>query len=349
MAWEQTEMPAKVQKPPRKNGKKRGCLIIIVAIFIIALIGSLVSRCAAEPKRMDWPSSGLATQLPKPKSSKGEIHTNSDESLWIDVANVSESDFANYVEQCKEKGFTVDAKSDTSGYMAYSKEGHKLDLSCYSDEMSIHLDAPIEMSTLSWPASGPGALAPAPKSNKGKTVTDSSSTYSAYVGGTTHDDYAAYVDACIAAGFNIDYSRGDDAFSAKHANGASVNVIFEGFKTMQVTVHGPDSETEPVATPTETEPTTPEPVTPADTGSSDFRAMVDEYEAFMNQYVDFMTTYQNSDNTAAMLIDYTKMMKQYSEWTDKMNNLDSSTLSAEDSAYWLEVQGRVLQRLAEVQ
>ena len=348
MAWEQTEMPIKAQKQPRKKGKKRSCLVVIVAIAALVAVASLASRCASAPKGITWPSSGLATQLPKPKSTKGEIHTNDDESLWIDIVNFSESDFADYVEQCKEKGFTVDATSNTSSFDAYSKDGYKLDLSCYSDEMRIRLNAPIKMSALSWPASGPGALAPAPKSDKGKTITDSSSTYSAYIGNTTRDSYTDYVDACVAAGFNVDYDRGDDTFSADHANGASIDVDFEGFNTMKITVDAPE-EGEPTAATSEPETAEPEsePSTSTDTSSSDFRAMVDEYEAFMNQYVDFMTTYQSSDNTAAMLIDYTNMVKQYGEWTDKMANLDESTLSAEDSAYWLKVQERVNKKLAD--
>lgn len=354
MAWEQTEMPAKAQKTPRKKGKERGCLIVIAVIVAITAAALLVTRCASAPKGIDWPSSGLATQLPKPKSTKGEIHTNDEESLWIDIANFSESDFADYVEQCKEKGFTVDAKSGTTSYKAYSEDGHKLDLSFYSDEMSIRLDAPIKMGTLIWPMSGPGAIAPAPKSTKGKTATDSSSTYSAYIGDTSEEEYIAYVDACITAGFNVDYSRGNDGFNAKNTDGASINVSFEGFNTMKVTVYGPDDQTatEPAPAPSEPEPAEPEATPSTDAGgngSSDFRAMADEYEAFMNQYVDFMKTYQNSDNTAAMLIDYTKMMKQYAEWTSKMGELDENTLSAEDAAYWVEVQGRVAQRLLEVQ
>lgn len=356
MAWEQTEMPVKMKKPERKRQKKRGCLVGIAAAVLIVAIALLASNCASAPKGMNWPSSGLAAQLPKPKSDKGEIHTNDEEALWIDIANVSESDFTNYIEQCKEKGFEVDAKSSTLSYQAYSKDGYELNLSFYSDVMSIRLDAPVEMGTLSWPESGPGALAPAPKSSKGKAITDSSSTYSAYIGDTTQEDYSAYVDACIAAGFNVDHSRGDDAFTAKDANGASISTNFKGFNTMQVTVYGADDETE---TKTESEPSAedqsvpePDPAPSTDAsngGSSDFRAMADEYEAFIDQYVDFMKTYQSSSNTAAMLVDYTNMMKQYSDWAAKMEGVDESTLSAEDSAYWLEVQGRVLQKLAEVQ
>ena len=75
---------------------------------------------------------------------------------------------------------------------------------------------------------------------------------------------------------------------------------------------------------------------------------MDGYENFMNDYVEFMKKYQDSDDTASMLADYGKMMSNYAEWTAKFDDIDSGSLSAEDTAYYLEVQGRVLQKLSEI-
>lgn len=50
-----------------------------------------------------------------------------------------------------------------------------------------------------------------------------------------------------------------------------------------------------------------------------------------------------------MLADYGSMMQQYSDWSQKFDDVDESALSAEDQAYYLEVQGRVLQKLSEIQ
>lgn len=86
-----------------------------------------------------------------------------------------------------------------------------------------------------------------------------------------------------------------------------------------------------------------------DTSSADFRATMDAYEAFINDYCDFMETY-NSDsaNAVSMLADYTTMMANYSEMSEQIDSIDTDALSADDLAYYTEVMARVAQRLAEV-
>lgn len=88
--------------------------------------------------------------------------------------------------------------------------------------------------------------------------------------------------------------------------------------------------------------------TPA-ASSSDFRALMDGYEQFMNSYVEFMKKYEDSDDTTSMLADYGSMMQQYSDWSKKFDDVDESSLSADDQAYYLEVQGRVAQKQSEIQ
>lgn len=69
----------------------------------------------------------------------------------------------------------------------------------------------------------------------------------------------------------------------------------------------------------------------------------------MNSYVEFMKKYEDSDDATSMLADYGSMMQQYSDWSKKFDDVDESSLSADDQAYYLEVQGRVAQKLSEVQ
>ena len=350
MKWE----PAGKHAPSGKRGKKSGCLIVLVVAVVIAVIGG-ISQCAGggeKSERLEWPTTGLATMLPQPDSEWGEVYTNSDEELRVDVNEFSQSAFDAYVDQCKEKGFTVDA-DDALGYSAYSEEGYFLDLSYYesSEEMSISLDAPVEMGAITWPTIGAGSLVPAPASTTGKINSDSSTFFSATIGETGLADYGAYVDACIAAGFSVDYHKGEDSFYGDDAAGNHVSVQYKGANMMDITVNAADeteapAEEAPVDQSTETEA----PATsgePTETGStSDFRAMVDEYEAFMNSYCDFMEKYNSdSGNVASMAIDYASMMAQYGDWATKMDAVDESALSAEDSQYFLDAQTRINQRL----
>lgn len=82
--------------------------------------------------------------------------------------------------------------------------------------------------------------------------------------------------------------------------------------------------------------------------SADFKETMDEYEAFMNDYVDFMKKYENSDDTASMLVDYGEMMTKYAEFTDKIDAIDEDELSDADYAYYIKVTGRVTEKLSEL-
>lgn len=119
-----------------------------------------------------------------------------------------------------------------------------------------------------------------------------------------------------------------------------------------------------VSTPVETTPTPeaiPEPTETAaeepstdDTSSEevdpDFKATMDSYETTINNYCDFMEKYNNAgpEDTAAMLADYTSYLQQYTETIDALNSIDETSLNAADLAYYIEVNGRISQRLLEV-
>ena len=85
----------------------------------------------------------------------------------------------------------------------------------------------------------------------------------------------------------------------------------------------------------------------------EFKEMMDSYEAFMNQYCDFMVKYTNATNSGdsatllAMTADYANLVQQELDWASKIDGIDESTLSPADDAYYLEVQGRVLKKLGE--
>ena len=82
--------------------------------------------------------------------------------------------------------------------------------------------------------------------------------------------------------------------------------------------------------------------------SADFRATMDSYEAFFDEYIAFMQKFQNSDNVMSMMTDYFEFLSKYSETMEAMESLDTSNLSNEDLAYYLEVTNRIQQKLLKV-
>lgn len=74
---------------------------------------------------------------------------------------------------------------------------------------------------------------------------------------------------------------------------------------------------------------------------------MDEYEEFMDKYVDFMKSYDANDVT--MLSEYTELLSQYNTYMDKVSKIDEDSLSSADLAYYLDVTNRVNKKLLEVQ
>lgn len=108
----------------------------------------------------------------------------------------------------------------------------------------------------------------------------------------------------------------------------------------------PEKTAEPKETeePAETEEPTEEP----EEVSADFKAVMDEYEKFIDKYVKFMKKYEEEGRPLSMLSEYTELMTQYTEFAETMAAYNGDNLSAADYAYYIEVMGRVSQKLLEL-
>ena len=98
------------------------------------------------------------------------------------------------------------------------------------------------------------------------------------------------------------------------------------------------------ATPATPKPTaTPAPeATAAPLGvSPEFKATMDSYEAFFDEYIAFMKAMSDDPNNTAMLLKYASMMMQYTETMEKLDAIDERTLSPADDAYYIEVMARI--------
>ena len=79
------------------------------------------------------------------------------------------------------------------------------------------------------------------------------------------------------------------------------------------------------------------------------KAALDEYEAFVDEYVEFMKKYQADPNNAlGMISDYTSMLTRLAEFSEKINGYDTSKMSKADYAYYLDVLNRVEKKMLDV-
>ena len=197
-------------------------------------------------------------------------------------------------------------------YYAYNNEGWKFSLSYYEDdkEMHITLDAPMEMSNIEWPITELAQLLPIPKSTKGKISTDTSDRLYVYIGNTSIEDYNTYVNECYQKGFSVDYDKSEKYYDAKNANGYELSLNYTGGEVMTIEISKPenavieedtnkdtngtqnlvdnqDDANENSTTQNQSQETTS--TTNLVNGMrQEFKAAMDSYESFMNEYYDFM-------------------------------------------------------------
>ena len=288
---------------------------LLVLMFVLAIILSLVAcgnkdNEGTKAEQFEWNDIEMHEVLPEPKKTYGEIGHNSKTALILTLCDIDEKAFKNYRDECISKGYTIDSEESYMSYSAYNEEGYSVRL-VFSDsnqEMNVYLDAPEKMDKFEWPTNGLGAMLPATKSTLGDISWDNSETFIVHVGNMTIDDYKDYVKACEDKGFTIDHSKDDEYYSAKDANGYKLTLRYLGFNKIEISLKAPEGG---VATPS-TEPSNPnttekEPEKDnADKGDLDpnFKAAMDSYEEFMDEYVAFMKKYKDNPNDLGILTDY---------------------------------------------
>lgn len=334
---------------------QKWCRACVAAILAAALLAG----CTPSAKKLDWPTAGLATVLPQPENAKGEIQSNSAGDFDVEIRQATETDYQAYAARCADAGFTVDAKQLYAGYEAYNADGYHLRLSFSGSSKSytIYLDAPRKMEPVSWPTMGLALLLPVPQSAQGKITVDSADHFATYFGDMPMDAYNEYVNLCIAAGFDQDHSKGDTSYKAQNANGDKLNVSYEGFNTVSVSLYAAEkpavseapAASEPAAQSSAAPEPAPESVSAADGIRPEFKAAMDSYEAFFDEYIAFIEKYQKSNNTAVMLGDYAKYMARYADTMKKLSDLEDDDLTDAEALYYAEVMLRISQKLAKIQ
>lgn len=334
-------------------------------MFLVTTMILLITGCGGGKKDYNWDENSIANVLPQPETKKVEIISDNEDIFYAVVKKYSETDYKDYVEKCKQNGFDVDIETDDMSFCAYNQDGYKLNLMYYDKELSIELEAPKEFGELKWPSSEIARLLPVPQSSVGEIEWEASYGFVIYVGETPLEDYNSYVDECSQKGFIVDYQKGDDYYYADNNEGYSLTLRYEGNDTMFVRIDEPDSteisnsEVDDNIDSTTTADTTD---SSEDTDlegdkntdetkagvSPDFKKAMDSYEEFIDDYVEFMKKYKDSDDVLSMTADYADYMKQYTETMEAISEIDEENLSTADALYYAEVSGRISAKLLEI-
>ena len=80
----------------------------------------------------------------------------------------------------------------------------------------------------------------------------------------------------------------------------------------------------------------------------DFKAAMDSYEKFFDEYVAIMKKYKANPTDISILSDYAKYMGQYADMMQKFEKWENEDLNTAEAAYYVDVQARITQKLLEV-
>lgn len=80
----------------------------------------------------------------------------------------------------------------------------------------------------------------------------------------------------------------------------------------------------------------------------EFKAAMDAYEEFYGEYCEFLEKYSENPSDATLIGQYGKMMAKMTEVNAAFEKWDDADMTTAEAAYYLEVNGRVLQKLAKV-
>lgn len=351
-----TPQDPQTEKPKKKHTGLKVIGIIIAIFILMGLIGSCSTSCSkqAENTKYDWPTGSLAQMIPSMnKKCKSVNEFDSGLNLTV-VDGINKKGYDAYVSECKERGFTIDIEETNRSFEAYNPEGYQVRVlfSDYSDgdEITVYLDAPKADGNLVWPTTGLATKIPNPDKTKGNITSDSSSQFTAYIGDMDKAAYDAYVEQCIAAGFNVNYDKNKTWYDADNQQGDSLRVQYEGFNTVYISLEAAKADSSSSTTASAAASTTPSANTSTNQSagaSADFKKTMDDYEKTIDTYIAFMKKYNESSNTASMAADYAKYMSDYANVMSEIDAIDENTLTDADKKYYIEVNTRIAKKLAD--
>lgn len=121
---------------------KKSLYRALAVLGLILIIPFFASTQIKLPEKLNWPSSGLAKNLPDPPAKYGTITADNNDLFDVDFEKMTADDYRNYINDCKDKGFTIDPDESGSSYSAYNDDGFKLviDYSDYNNMLSRYAD-----------------------------------------------------------------------------------------------------------------------------------------------------------------------------------------------------------------
>lgn len=136
-----------------KNYKKHSILriaIVVAMVIIIALVITFLNggfntisdyTYVEPPKNYDvtyvWPKSDLLNLVPEPNIDNGKILYESERYSEFELYKVTEQQYEDYINACRDKGFTNKLYKYSNSFNAYNELGNKIYIYYYSEKLEM--------------------------------------------------------------------------------------------------------------------------------------------------------------------------------------------------------------------
>ena len=95
---------------------------------------------ASGSSEIQWRQTGIFANLPDPQDHYGEILEETDESLVIELTNISQEELDVFLQGCKDKGFINNVVDDHNFYCAENNNGYRLIMFYDSDDLTLNIN-----------------------------------------------------------------------------------------------------------------------------------------------------------------------------------------------------------------
>lgn len=337
---------------------------------------------------LKWPNSDIAKLIPVPKSTIGVIKREESKGFLIMVGNTPIEDFVAYADECSDSGFNINYEKGDKFYRAEDINGNKISLSyegnnimkieatatetapetpIEKDNADINADTNADTASAENLSTESFVLVNGEAGEYGKTKTYNkgtefeSSFYAYYVPegkykvrnvGKNITQISVYSDEVhknengweeAAESFGVAVLGVNESATLSVGSGQFVKISGNDNKIeFEKELTDSNKAAEPAKKEEKSEKS-------ANEISPEFKASMDSYEKFFDEYVAFMKKYNNSSSVdSKLLADYSNYLQKYSDMMSKFEALGKGNLSSAELEYYTEVNLRISEKLLEV-
>lgn len=215
-------------------------IMMAMPMFTFKMGGALMSKTTSSEKaeKINLKELKLGSRLGRlPKGNKGQISSNNEKELILNIPNITPKDYEEYIKQCR-KNFNIDERLVSGSFEAYDKDNYRLMLEYYEQRktLKIYVISPRKNPEIKWPNTELAKTIPEIKSKSGIVGRTNQKELQLTIQNTTKADFAEYIERCKAAGYNLNSDQKEDSYFAKDAQGNTLSLKYRSGREMSIIV-----------------------------------------------------------------------------------------------------------------